>query len=87
MAAETMLGWPIFALGFVGAIVFVALRASQGDATVGDVVLTVTLATQVQGQVAGLVGETTQLLWVLDASRCYVWLRDYETEADRHRLG
>jgi ATP-binding cassette, subfamily B, bacterial len=87
MAAETLLGWFIFALGFVGAIVFVAVRASQGEATLGDVVLTVTLASQVQGQIAGLVGETTQLMWVLDASRRYVWLLEYATAADRQRAG
>jgi ATP-binding cassette subfamily B protein len=87
MAAETMLGWIIFALGFAGAIVFVALRASRGEATLGDVAMTVALANQVQGQIAGLVGETTQLLWVLDASRRYVWLRAYATEAERRRRG
>jgi ATP-binding cassette subfamily B protein len=87
MAAETMVGWLIFALGFVGAIVFVALRASRGEATVGDVAKTIALANQVQWQVTGLVGETTQLLWVLDASRRYVWLAEYAATVDRPASG
>jgi ATP-binding cassette subfamily B protein len=87
MAAETMLGWLIFALGFVGAIVFVALRASQGEATLGDVAMTVALANQVQWQVAGLVGETTQLLYVLDASNRYLWLLEYAATVDRPPSG
>ncbi|MCC7371753.1 MAG: ABC transporter ATP-binding protein [Chloroflexi bacterium] len=87
MAAETMLGWIIFALGFVGAILFVALRASRGEATLGDVAMTIALANQVQSQLAGLVGETTQLLWVLDASRRYVWLVEYAAAVERPTSG
>ncbi len=45
-------GQLLFALAYVGSVLFVYLLARRGDATVGDVVLVVTLATQISMQMA-----------------------------------
>ena len=74
-------GWGIFAVGYAAAIVWVVLRALDGDATAGDVLLVVILAAQVNGQV----GQSVTLLGTgLDAGRAverWLWLRDYVSTA------
>lgn len=73
-------GWLVFAAGYVGMLVLVAREAIAGRASVGDVALAMTLAGQVNGQVAGFV-ET--VAWALDTLRTvgrYRWLRDYARE-------
>ena len=76
----TAAGWSVFALGYIGAILFVVYRAANGDATAGDVLLAVVLAGQVNSQVAGaadLVGLFTQ---TFHAVGHYRWLLDYSNE-------
>ena len=74
-------GWGIFAVGYAAAIVWVVLRALDGDATAGDVLLVVVLAAQVNGQV----GQSVTLLGTgLDAGRAvdrWLWLQDYVSTA------
>jgi ATP-binding cassette, subfamily B, bacterial len=48
------LGWCVFAVGYVGAIAFVSLRAVAGRAGAEDVVLVVSLAAQVNQQVSSV---------------------------------
>jgi ATP-binding cassette subfamily B protein len=75
-------GWAIFAVGYAAAIVWVVLRALDGDATAGDVLLVVVLAAQVNGQV----GQSVTLLGSsLDAGKAidrWLWLQDYVSAAD-----
>src|SRR5688572_18812910 len=52
--AWTVLGWLSFAAGYVGALGLVAVRARNGDATVGDLVLAITVSSQMNDSVAGL---------------------------------
>jgi ATP-binding cassette subfamily B protein len=70
-------GWATFAVGYAAAIVWVVLRALDGDATAGDVLLVVVLAAQVNGQV----GQSVTLLGTsLDAIKAvdrWLWLQDY----------
>jgi len=67
--------WALFALGYVGAIVFVVygLRAQAGD-----VLLLVAAGGRLSGYVAATVGEIGFLrgIW-LDGSRRLAWLEDY----------
>jgi len=77
------LAWAVFAGGFVAAIVFVANRAVNGDATPGDVLMAVTLAAQVNAQVQGAVGMVTALMGILRVVGRYLWLVDYAAEAAR----
>ncbi len=75
-------GWGVFAVGYAAAIVWAVLRALDGDATAGDVLLVVVLAAQVNGQV----GQSVTLLGSsLDAARSvdrWLWLQDYTAAAD-----
>jgi ATP-binding cassette subfamily B protein len=80
-------GGLIFGLGFIGAISFVVERAVGGAVTLGDVVLTVTLASQVQMQVTWLVGEFSWMLMTLKTARRYVWLLEYAAGAGRGWTG
>ncbi len=70
-------GWATFAVGYAAAIVWVVLRALDGDATAGDVLLVVVLAAQVNFQV----GQSITLLGSsLDAAKAvdrWLWLQDY----------
>ena len=75
--AMSSVGWLIFAGGYVAALAFVALRALDGRASPGDVVLVISLGTQVNEQVGGLVGTTNWLLQTLDIVRRWLWLTDY----------
>jgi ATP-binding cassette subfamily B protein len=73
----TALGWLVFAAGFVGAVAVIARQAVAGAATVGDVVLLLTLAGQVNGQVAALSGTVTWALDNVKVANRYVWLIAY----------
>jgi ATP-binding cassette subfamily B protein len=76
-------GWMVFGLGYVGAIALVAERAVQGHGDVGSVVMAITLAAQVNQQVAGAVGMMTWMLSSLKTVGRYLWLVDYAAEAAR----
>jgi ATP-binding cassette, subfamily B, bacterial len=82
-ALLAVLAWAVFAGGFVAAIVFVANRAVNGDATAGDVLMAVTLAAQVNAQVQGAVNMVTALMGILRVVGRYLWLVDYAAEATR----
>ncbi|HZO30019.1 MAG TPA: ABC transporter ATP-binding protein [Chloroflexota bacterium] len=79
----TTIGWIVFALGFVGAIAIVVERAGRGEATVGDVVLTITLASQLHGQLNWLVGEFVWMLQTLKSAERFAWLLEYAASASR----
>ncbi|MDQ6748317.1 MAG: ABC transporter ATP-binding protein/permease [Candidatus Dormibacteraeota bacterium] len=74
-------GSVIFAAGFIGATLLVVVRASRGQATLGDVVLAMTLASQVNQQVAGAVGAVSWLLQTLRGISRFLWLKDYAAVA------
>jgi ATP-binding cassette subfamily B protein len=78
-------GSVIFAVGFVGATLVVVVRASRGQASLGDVVLAMTLASQVNQQVSGAVGALSWLLQTLRGVSRFLWLRDYAVSAARPR--
>jgi len=79
-------GWLFFAFGFVGAIALVASEASAGRATIGEVVLALTLAAHVNGQVAVLAWTVTWAMNSLKVGERYVWLTEYATEAARRTV-
>jgi ATP-binding cassette subfamily B protein len=66
--------WLIFAACYCGAVLFVVLRALSGQATVGDVVLTTSLAGTVNGAVSGLLFSYAQLAQTLRAVSRYLRL-------------
>jgi len=76
------LGWLVFAAGFVTGIAVVAIRAAHGTATVGQVVLAVTLIQRAQLQVGQAAAAIGQLLTTTRTARRLLWLEDYAA-ADR----
>lgn len=81
----TSAGWLSFAVGFVGAVVFVVARAVQGQATVGDVVLTLALAGQVDSMVGDTVSNVRWLQGVMRVIGRYLWLEDYAQDTRKPR--
>ena len=75
-------GWLIFAAGFVTGIAVVAVRAAHGTASVGQVVLAVTLIQRAQLQVGQAAAAFGQLLTTARTARRMLWLEDYAA-ADR----
>lgn len=71
------LTWSLFAVGFALAIALVAVRVVHHQSTPGQLVITLTLAAQITGLVAGTV---SVMSWLFAAARTgarYLWLRDY----------
>ncbi|MFN2462853.1 MAG: ABC transporter ATP-binding protein [Candidatus Dormibacteria bacterium] len=82
-ALYNAVGSLVFAVGFAGAAVLIVIKASRGQASLGDVVLTMTLAGQVNQQVAGTVTGVSWLLQTLRGVGRLLWLRDYAAGASR----
>jgi ATP-binding cassette subfamily B protein len=70
-------GWLVFAAGFVAGIAAVVVRSAHGTATVGAVVLAVTLIQRVQLQVGQAAAAIGQLLTTTRTARRLRWLEDY----------
>jgi ATP-binding cassette subfamily B protein len=68
--------WMLFGACYCGAVLLVVLRELAGQATVGDVVLTMSLAASVNGAVGGLLSSYTQLAQALRAVSRYLHLAD-----------
>ena len=66
-----------FTIGYIGAIGLVLVRAIQGLATAGDVLLAISLAAQMNGVVSQAIGYGSGFVWSLSAARRYLWLADY----------
>jgi ATP-binding cassette, subfamily B, bacterial len=69
--------WFIFGMGFIGAIIYVVERVIRHQATIGDVMLVMTLASQVNAQVAGLGNSVGRLFETVKTGERYLWLLDY----------
>ena len=74
-------GWLAFAAGFVGAIALVANEARNGRATPGDLVLTLSLAHQINGQLTGAVSRVSFLVRSARVGHRFLWLSDYAAAA------
>jgi ATP-binding cassette, subfamily B, bacterial len=79
-------GWLVFAGAFVAGIAAVAVRAAHGTASVGEVVLAVTLIQRAQLQVGQAAAAIGQLLTTARTARRLLWLEDYAA-ADRSSGG
>ncbi len=76
-----LLGAFSFAAGQIGAVGIVLARAFAGQATPGDVVLALTLTSQVNTQLAAAVRMANYLHRAAAATTRYLWLDDYATAA------
>ncbi len=77
--------WVLFAIGFAGAVAFVAWRASQGLATVGDVVLAISLAGSARISISNVIRTVSRALHLLRAAERLLWLTDYSKQASGSR--
>ncbi|MBA3652886.1 MAG: ABC transporter ATP-binding protein [Actinobacteria bacterium] len=66
--------WLVFAAAFIGCLALVASRARRGEAAVGDVVLTLTLGTNVRTQLAQASRFGGWLVTCLKAADRYAWI-------------
>lgn len=85
-ASISALGWMVFAVGYAAAIGFVVLRAVRGLATAGDVVMAVSLASQVNLQVSQAAGGVSWMMRSLKAIERYLWLVEYEKKAQMQTI-
>ncbi|MFN2465074.1 MAG: ABC transporter ATP-binding protein [Candidatus Dormibacteria bacterium] len=86
-ALYNALGAVIFAVGFAAATLLVVFKATRGQASLGDVVLAMTLAARVNQQVSGTVSGLSWLLQSLRGVSRFLWLRDYSLTAGRQEPG
>lgn len=82
----SFLGSILLAGGFALAVVFVIDRALRGESTPGDVVMTVSLAAAMRSQMLAANASMATLRSSLDAGRHYLWLEDYASARQKHRL-
>jgi ATP-binding cassette subfamily B protein len=73
----TSAAWLLFAAAFVAAIAWTAAAASRGDATIGDVVLVLTIGNQVDQQLAELGFNVAWFVRTHRAVRRLRWFTDY----------
>ncbi|NUS10351.1 MAG: ABC transporter ATP-binding protein [Streptomyces sp.] len=83
-AVWKMSGWGLFTAGFVAGLALVAHRAAHGHGTVGDIVLTVTVANNLRESVHFAVARATDTAGASRLIEPYLWLRDW-VAADRAR--
>ncbi len=72
-------GQLIFTVGYLGAIIVVVLRARDGLASPGDIVVVAGLAGQVRGLVGESAGIVTNILSILQVIDRILWLEHYAT--------
>jgi ATP-binding cassette, subfamily B, bacterial len=70
-------------LAFAGAITLVLVMAVTGQATPGDVVLTVGLAAQMNGIVFTAIMYGNSFLWMLKIAKRFLWLEEYARSSAR----
>ena len=74
-------GWVVLSLGYAAAAALATWLAIEGRATAGDVLMTLSLAGQVHGYVAGGAGLFSWMLGTLKAVERLLWLTDYVSDA------
>ena len=76
-AAWNLSGWLVFALGFAGALALVAYRTAQGEGTLGDLVLMVTIVSNLRQAMQSVVVSATETAGASRVIDPYLWLQDY----------
>jgi len=72
-------GWLCYAVGYIGAIVLVSSLVRHGDASLGDVMLLITIGTRLRIQVHVTVESFSELADAGHAAEHYLWLREFAT--------
>ncbi|MGO9886796.1 MAG: ATP-binding cassette domain-containing protein [Solirubrobacteraceae bacterium] len=77
-AAWEAVGWLVFAVGVVAAIVVLVLRAAHGHVSPGQVVMAVSLMRRAQTQISRSTDSAGNLNTSIGAARQLLWLEDHE---------
>lgn len=80
-AAATAVGWLIFAVGFVGGVLLIVIRAANGGVAIGEVVLAVSLLRRAQMQVGQSANLTGQLATTARTAKRFLWLEDFANQS------
>jgi len=75
------LGWIVFSVGYVAAIILVVQQVVNGRSTLGQVVLALNLLLQVNSQVVQGVGTTNDLVETVKVAARYLWLVEYSRKS------
>ena len=86
-AVWRMAGWTVFSAGFVGALALVAYLTAHGRGSVGDLVLTVTVAATVRDSLQTVVSATAETAGSAQVIEPYLWLRGYAEETRTRGTG
>jgi ATP-binding cassette subfamily B protein len=74
-------GWLLYAAGLMGAIAFVAVRASEGAITLGTVLMTVSLIRRSRAQLASTASVSAGMVATLATADRLLWLEDHHVAA------
>ncbi|MFG1948327.1 ABC transporter ATP-binding protein [Nonomuraea sp. NPDC048826] len=86
-ALWTCAGWTVFGLGFAGALYLVVAAVLRGEATAGDVMLTLALGGQLTGNVSAMIDLLSFLQQAVRSVGYYLWLDDHAKAAAGTRPG
>lgn len=81
VALFTVAGWGAFTASYIAGLVFVARLVAEGHGTVGDMAMSITLASQLRGQIENIVNRSGQALESSTVIEPYLWLREYASQA------
>ncbi|MET0417022.1 MAG: hypothetical protein ABW022_13475, partial [Actinoplanes sp.] len=70
-------GWLVFAAGFLAGLVVIAVRATRGEATLGEVVLAAVVVLRAQTLVVPAATGLAKMLAAARTARRILWLEDY----------
>lgn len=76
VAMWTSLGWVCFAAGYLGALALVAVRALDGSATIGDLMLAITVSSQMNEAVSSFASSIQGLSGRMRSAGHFLWLED-----------
>ncbi len=76
-AGWKLAGWLVFTISFAIGLALVAYQVTQGKGTVGDLVLTVTIASLLQQSMQAVVTSVTNTAGSTRVMEPYMWLQDY----------
>ena len=76
-AVWQMLGWACFGIGFGAAMIIATRLATSGTASLGDIVLVISLATRLRGQIDLAVYSVNEVAEAGSVAQHYLWLVDY----------
>jgi ATP-binding cassette subfamily B protein len=74
-------GWLLYAAGLMGAIAFVAVRASDGVISLGTVLMTVSLIRRSRAQLASTASASAGMIATLATADRLLWLEDHHAAA------